>query len=182
MLSSLARRNGVNRVVLALSVARLGDAIGNSILFIVIPLYVAQLPAPWFPWPEPVRVGVLIALYGLVNSALQPFLGALSDRWGRRKPLIMGGLAVMALSTFLFIFANSFTDLLMLRALQGIGVALTIPASLAIMATATTRETRGGSMGVYSAMRMLGFAIGPLIGGLLYDMAGFNVAFVLGTV
>ncbi len=37
---------GVNRTVIALSVARLGDAIGNSILFIVLPLYVAKLSAP----------------------------------------------------------------------------------------------------------------------------------------
>jgi MFS family permease len=65
---------------------------------------------------------------------------------------------------------------------QGIGVALTIPASLALMATATLPETRGGSMGVYSAMRMVGFAIGPLIGGLLYDASGSNMAFVIGTI
>jgi MFS family permease len=177
---TFAERIGINRVVLALSVARLGDAVGNSILFVIIPLYVAKLPAPWFPVAEPVRVGLLIALYGLVNVALQPVMGALSDRLGKRKPLILGGLIIMALSTFLFIFASRFTDLLLLRALQGIGVALTIPASLALMATATTQQTRGGSMGVYSTMRMLGFAIGPLLGGLLYDTTGFNVAFVIG--
>ncbi len=51
-----------------------------SSLFIVIPLYVARLPAPWFPWPESVRAAVLISIYGLVNALLQPFSGALSDR------------------------------------------------------------------------------------------------------
>ena len=182
MLKSFAEHIGINRIVMALSVARLGDAVGNSILFVIIPLYVAQLPAPWFPFPESVRVGILIALYGLVNAALQPVMGALSDRLGKRKPLILGGLLIMGLSTFSFIFAGRFTDLLLLRALQGIGVALTIPASMAVMATATTRRTRGGSMGVYSTMRMLGFAIGPLIGGALYVQTGFNVAFVVGTV
>ena len=182
MLKSFAEHIGINRIVMALSVARLGDAVGNSILFVIIPLYVAQLPAPWFPFPESVRVGILIALYGLVNAALQPVMGALSDRLGKRKPLILGGLLIMGLSTFSFIFAGRFTDLLLLRALQGIGVALTIRASMAVMATATTRRTRGGSMGVYSTMRMLGFAIGPLIGGALYVQTGFNVAFVVGTV
>lgn len=176
----LAERIGANRVVMALSVARLGDAIGNSILFIVIPLYVAKLPAPWLPFPESIRVGILISLYGLVNSALQPFVGALSDRSGRRKPFIQGGLVLMGVSTLAFVLAGRFADLLALRSLQGLGVALTVPASLALMSTATQKQTRGGSMGIYSTMRMLGFAIGPLLGGLLYDHFGFDAAFYTG--
>jgi MFS family permease len=176
----LAEGIGANRVVMALSVARLGDAIGNSILFIVIPLYVAKLPAPWLPFPESIRVGILISLYGLVNSVFQPFVGALSDRSGRRKPFIQGGLVLMGVSTLSFVLAGRFADLLALRSLQGLGVALTVPASLALMSTATQRQTRGGSMGIYSTMRMLGFAIGPLLGGLLYDHFGFDAAFYTG--
>jgi MFS family permease len=171
---------GANRVVLALSIARLGDAVGNSILFIVIPLYVAKLPAPWFPLPESIRVGIVISLYGLLNSIFQPAMGALSDQLGRRKPLIQGGLVLMGVSTLAFVFAGRFTDLLALRSFQGLGVALTVPASLALMATATQKQTRGGSMGVYSTMRMLGFAIGPLLGGLLFDHFGFDAAFYVG--
>jgi MFS family permease len=137
---------GLNRIVLALSVARLADAVGNSILFIVIPLYVASLPAPWFPWPESVQ----------------------------------GGLILMGASTLSFIFASRFADLLVLRAVQGLGVALTIPASMALMATASNQETRGGSMGFYSTLRMAGFTTGPLIGGFLYDHFGFKMAFYAG--
>lgn len=176
----IAEGIGANRVVMALSVARLGDAIGNSILFIVIPLYVAKLPAPRLPFPESIKVGILISLYGLVNSVLQPFVGALSDRSGRRKPFIQGGLVLMGVSTLAFVLAGRFTDLLALRSLQGLGVALTVPASLALMSTATQKQTRGGSMGIYSTMRMLGFAIGPLLGGLLYDHFGFDTAFYTG--
>jgi MFS family permease len=176
----LADSMGVNRVVFTLSIARLADALGNSVLFIVIPLYVARLPAPWFPLPDSVRVGLLISLYGLVNSAFQPIMGALSDRMSRRKPFILGGLILMGSGTFAFAFAGRFTDLLLLRSLQGLGVALTIPASMALIATATAKQTRGGSMGVYSTMRMVGFAAGPLIGGLLQVYLGFNAAFYTG--
>ena len=49
------------------------------------------------------------------------------------------------------------------------------------MTVATRKETRGGSMGVYTTSRMMGFAIGPLIGGLLYDAYGFDPAFYAGT-
>ncbi len=178
---SWSEKLGANRVVLALSVARLGDAIGNSILFIIIPLYVAKLPAPWFHVPESVRVGILISLYGIVNSAFQPLMGALSDRFRRRKPFILAGLFLMAVSTFLFTLASRFTDLLVLRAIQGVGVAITIPASMALMASATQKHSRGGSMGVYSTLRIVGFASGPLIGGFLHVRYGFNAAFLAGT-
>jgi MFS family permease len=180
MIRDWLERNGGNRVVIALSTARLGDAVGNSILFVVLPLFVAQLPAPWFPLPETVRVGLLIAFYGLVNALLQPFAGALIDRVGRRKPFILAGLVFMILATLGFLLASRFADLLLLRTLQGIGVALTVPAALALMVASSEKQTRGGSMGIYTTSRMFGLAIGPLLGGALYDSFGFNAAFYIG--
>jgi MFS family permease len=180
LVTKLADRIGVNRVVMALSVARMGDAIGNSILFIVIPLYVAQMPAPWFPVPQSVRIGLLISAYGLVTSFLQPFGGALSDRLQRRKVFVQVGLVLMAISTLGFILASRYTDLLLLRLFQGFGVALTVPASMALLAGASERQTRGGSMGVYSTFRMSGLALGPLLGGFLHERLGFNANFVAG--
>ena len=173
-------RIGGNRVVIALSAARLGDAIGNSILFIVLPLFVAKLPAPLFPLPETVRVGILISIFGLVNALLQPFAGAFIDRIGRRKPFIMGGLVFMMFATLGFLLVTSFTGLLFMRSLQGIGVALTVPAALALMVSASTKQTRGGSMGIYTTSRMIGLAIGPLIGGALFDRFGFDASFYTG--
>ena len=115
MILEKLERIGGNRVVIALSAARLGDAIGNSILFIVLPIFVSKLPAPWIPLPETVRVGLLIALFGLVNSILQPFAGAIIDRVGLRKPFILSGLILMAIATLGFVFVARFTDLLLMR-------------------------------------------------------------------
>ncbi len=171
---------GANRTVVALSVARLGDALGNSILFIVIPLYVTELPSPWFPWPQPLRAGLLLSLYGLAAAVAQPFAGALSDRLGRRKPLIVSGLGLMAAATIGFAPATRFAELLGLRLLQGIGLALVVPASLALMALASERSSRGGSMGIYTSLRMIGFAAGPLLGGFLHERYGFTVTFLAG--
>jgi MFS family permease len=171
---------GLNHTVAALSVARLADALGNSLLFVVIPLYVAKLPAPWFPWSDEMRAGFLISMYGFVNAFLQPFAGALSDRMSKRKPFIQAGLVLMGTGTLLFASSSRFADLLVLRAIQGLGVAMTIPASMALMATSSNPKTRGGSMGIYSTLRMAGFALGPLLGGFLYDRFGFNTAFYVG--
>ena len=179
-MNSFLKSIGLNRAVLALSVARMADAMGNSILFIVIPLFVAKIPHVYFHMPLPVMVGVLLASYGLVNSIAQPFTGALSDHLGKRKILIISGLGVISLATLAFVFASSFLDLFLLRTLQGIGVAMTIPASMALMAVITQKETRGGSMGIYSTLRMVGFATGPLIGGYLKVHFGFNTAFYAG--
>lgn len=178
---SIASRIGVNRIVLAISVARMADALGNSIMFIVLPLYVVELPAPLLGGlPDSVLVGVLISLYGLIFSGLQPLTGALTDRMRRRKPFIIGGLLLMGMGTLAFLFARQFSDLVIIRLLQGLGVAVTVPAALALMASATEKRTRGGSMGVYSALRMVGFAIGPLLGGYLHVAYGFPIVFAVG--
>jgi MFS family permease len=180
LFSRFADSVGANRVVIALSVARLGDALGNSILFVIIPLYVAKLPSRILSLPDTVLVGILISLYGLTNALLQPVVGAFLDRVSRRKPFIMGGLVLMGVGTLAFVIAGQFASLVLIRMLQGVGVALTVPASLALMATATEKRSRGGSMGIYTSMRMVGLAIGPLIGGFLHDSYGFNAAFFTG--
>jgi MFS family permease len=176
----VAEQLGANRAVLALSFGRLGDAIGNSIVFIVVPLYIGALPAPLFPFPETVRAGIVISLFGFVNALLQPFSGALIDRANRRKPFVLGGLLLLSVATVGFAFAKQYVDLMGLRALQGIGVALAVPATMAILANRTERETRGGSMGIFSTFRVSGLAVGPLIGGYLYEHFGYNAAFFAG--
>ncbi len=171
---------GANRAVVALSFARLTDGIGNSILFIILPLYVAKTPDYLFNFSTPVLVGILISLYGFVNTLVQPLMGALTDRLGRRKLLIQVGLGIIGIATFGFVFAQNYLELLLLRITQGIAFAITITASMALLAVITKRETRGGSMGVFSTFRMVGFGIGPILGGFLKTRFGFNAAFYTG--
>jgi len=167
--------------VLALSVARMADGLGNSILIVIIPLYVADLPHIYINFPLPVLVGILISAYGLVSAATQPFGGALADRLGRRKILIQAGLAIMCLGTLAFMLADQFIDLLALRIIQGLAVALTIPASMSLMTAITRRNTRGSSMGFYSMLRLIGFSTGPILGGFLKVHFGFDAAFIVGS-
>lgn len=177
----LIKKFGINKAVMALSIARMADAMGNSILFILIPLYVAKLPTEYFDFPVPILVGILISLFGFIAAIFQPLMGGLSDKLNKRKILIQIGLGVIGISTLFFIFAENFTHLLILRTLQGLGVAITIPAVLSLMTAITEKQTRGGSMGVYSTFRIIGFAIGPVIGGYLQVYYGFDAAFYVGS-
>lgn len=179
--NKLIEKLGINRGILALSVARMADAMGNSILFILIPLYVAELPKEHINFAVPILVGILISLFGFITAIFQPLMGALSDKLNKRKALIQLGLTLIGVSTLFFIFADNFLHLLILRTLQGVGVALTIPASLSLMTAITEKQSRGGSMGVYSTFRIIGFAIGPVIGGYLQVHYGFDTAFYLGS-
>ncbi len=175
--SSLAQKLGVNRAVIALSAARFIDAFSNSILIIVLPLYVAALPSRWLNLPSETLVGILIAAFGLISSFFQPFAGVASDKLKRRKIFIIIGLALMASATFVFAVAKNFIDLIIIRGAQGLGFALTIPATLSLMADYTETKSRGGAMGIFTTMRMSGFATGPLLGGFLQVHYGFNLAF-----
>ncbi len=174
------QRFGGNRAVLALSLARMADALGNSMIIIVIPLYVAQVSDPLFGLPTPVLVGLLISSFGILTALTQPIAGAVSDWAGRRKPFIMGGLVLMALGSAAFIAAQQYVDVLAIRALQGVGVALTVSASISLMALITQKDTRGGAMGIFTTLRMVGFALGPLVGGVLHVQLGFNAVFLTG--
>jgi len=176
----LEQHLGANRAVLALSVGRMGDAIGNSVVFTIVPIFIAQLPHPLISLPSVLLSGILLSLFGFANAALQPFAGALIDRLNRRKPFVLAGLIVLFGATLGYVFAGTYTELLVMRVFQGFGVALAIPATLAILTNATEKSSRGGSMGVFSTSRVIGLAIGPLIGGFLYDRYGFNTAFYVG--
>jgi MFS family permease len=174
------KKAGINREVLALSLGRFGDGIGNSLLFIVIPLYVADLPAPLFAFPETVRAGILLAMFGLVAGVSQPLTGLLIDRLNRRKPFIVGGLLLLGAATVSYNFVHRYYLALIIRAIQGLGLSLTIPPTLALLNKSSEQASRGGTMGVFSTFRVASLAVGPLVGGLVHDHFGFAAVFYTG--
>ncbi len=180
MLDRVAKLLDTPPEVVALSFARMADALGNSLIIILLPLYIAREPSPWFDFPTEFLVGLAISLYGFLFALGQPFAGALTDRVGRRRPFILGGLAIMAAATIGLMFVHRYAWIFGLRGIQGLGVALIIPATLALITGVTRKHNRGHAMGVYSTFRMAGFATGPLLAGVLQVHFGFNAAFLVG--
>lgn len=166
---------GVDRRVLALAVARMADAVGNSFLIIVLPLYVASeaVGGRVFGLPSSVVAGVVLALFGIASSIAQPVAGRLSDRLGRRRIFVLGGLVGLGVINLAFAAATAYWHLFALRILQGLAAAFTITASLAIVNELSEPGSRGGNMGVYNSFRLIGFGAGPLLASILLEMGPF---------
>jgi len=204
---------GTDRRVLALAMARMADALGNSFLIIVLPLYIASGQVVidgivgsrvlGFTLTEEFLIGLVLSLFGFLNSFGQPVTGRISDRVGARRPFILGGLVVFGVASAAYPFVSSYAAILVVRAFQGLGAALTVPATIALVNDyATSDDERGGNFGVFNTFRLIGFGFGPIVAGIVVaggfgretvteyalgglTLSGFNAAFavaVLGAV
>jgi multidrug resistance protein len=120
----------------------------------------------------------VINAYLLPLSALLLLGGAAGDRLGRQRLLIVG-IAIFALASALCASAASPLFLLAGRAIQGVGAAILLPNSLAILGEAFAGEQRGRAIGTWAAMGAVGGAVGPVLGGWLIDMVGWRAIFLL---
>ncbi len=173
----IADQFAVDRRVLALACARMADGIGNSFLIIVIPLYVASdvVSGATFGLSEAMIIGIILSLFGFVNSSVQPLTGRFSDRLGRRKLFILIGLAGLAATNLTYVFADSYLSLVAIRSLQGLSVAFIVPASIALVNELATSQDRGGNMGVYNTFRLVGFGAGPVAAGAVVNLGPYSL-------
>jgi EmrB/QacA subfamily drug resistance transporter len=116
--------------------------------------------------------------YLLPLSALLLLGGAAGDRFGRRRVLLLG-IALFALASVLCAAAGSLGWLVVGRVLQGIGAALLMPTSLAILGASFEGEARGRAIGVWASVGAAAGAIGPLVGGELIDLIGWRTIFLI---
>jgi len=117
--------------------------------------------------------------YTVPLAALLLTAGRLGDLFGNKR-LFLTGLTVFGLASVGCALAPDATWLNAARAVQGIGAALELPASLAILSHAYPgREERARAIGVWSAAAGLSLVIGPVLGGWLVDVAGWQSVFVL---
>ncbi|MGM0447291.1 MAG: MFS transporter [Methanobacteriota archaeon] len=195
-----------DRRVIVLALARMVGAAGNSFLIVVLPLYITSdvvdiegllgtevgVGAAAVTLTEPLLIGIVLSLFGFLNSLSQPFTGRLSDRIGARRPFVLAGILLLGTASGLYTVATSYPALVALRAIQGLGAALIIPATVALVNEYAASDTdRGGNFGVYNTFRLIGFGFGPVLAGAVveagpYDLSavglpvidGFDAAFV----
>ena len=135
------------------------DLLGFGIVIPFLPMFAERLGVSAF------GIGWILAIYSLAQLLFAPVLGRISDRVGRR-PIIMIGLFGSSLGYLIYACANSFSLLLLSRALHG-ACAATVPTAQAYIADTTTEEGRARGMGLIGAAFGLGFVLGPALGGVL---------------
>lgn len=104
--------------------------------------------------------------YALTLSALILVGGAAGDRFGMRRAFI-AGISFFIATSLLCAFAPNAPFLIGARALQGVGAALMVPGSLAIIAKAYPKAERGRAIGIWAAASALTTALGPVVGGMV---------------
>ena len=116
--------------------------------------------------------------YLLPLSALLLVGGAMGDRLGRRR-LLIAGVVLFAAASLACAVAPSLSVLLAARVAQGIGAAVLMPNSLALLGNAFAGDARGRAIGTWAAAGAIAGAIGPPLGGWLVDAAGWRAIFYI---
>lgn len=120
----------------------------------------------------------VIEAYALLLAALLLVGGAAGDHYGRRRVFLIGVVLFAAMSAACGL-AASLAQLIAARALQGVGAALMVPGSLAIIGASFDARERGKAIALWSGATSVTSALGPLLGGWLIDHLSWRAAFFL---
>ncbi|KAK3693414.1 major facilitator superfamily domain-containing protein [Podospora appendiculata] len=129
-------------------------------------------------------VALTVTIYMVVQGLAPSFWGPLSDTRGRRVTFI-GTFAVYLVANVGLALSKDFASLMVFRAVQAAGSAATISVGAGVISDITTSKERGGFLGSFGGIRMLGQSIGPVVGGIITEYFGFHAIFwflfILGT-
>jgi EmrB/QacA subfamily drug resistance transporter len=120
----------------------------------------------------------IVESYALMLAALILVGGSLGDHYGRRRIFVFG-VGLFTLASVWCGLAPSPEQLIAARAVQGIGGALMIPGSLAIISASFSEEDRGKAIGTWSGFSGVTAALGPIVGGFLIDNVSWRAAFLI---
>jgi DHA1 family multidrug resistance protein-like MFS transporter len=164
------------RILWIMFVAQFVSAIGFSVIFPFLPLYVAELGTNTSLSLE-FWAGLVFSSQALTMAIASPIWGSLADRFGHKlmvERAMFGGAIIMLLMGF----ARSAEELTLIRAVQGL-VTGTISAANALIAAIVPRERIGYAMGVLQVGLWAGTGVGPLVGGVIADTVGFRVTLMV---
>lgn len=157
-------------VLLSLSLSMLLSSLGISITNVALPTLaqVFQVPFQAVQW---VVLAYLLAITSLIVGA-----GRLGDMLGRRR-LLLAGIGLFTVASVLCAAAPTLGLLIAARALQGLGAAILMALTMALVGEAVPKDKTGSAMGLLGTMSAVGTALGPTLGGLLIGAFGWQAIF-----
>ncbi|KAH7419053.1 major facilitator superfamily domain-containing protein [Cadophora sp. MPI-SDFR-AT-0126] len=121
-------------------------------------------------------ISLTVTVYMIVQGIAPSFWGPMSDTKGRRITFI-GTFVVYLIANIGLAFSSNFTSLMVFRGIQAAGSAATISVGAGVIGDITTSRERGGLIGIFGGIRMLGQSIGPVFGGLISQYLGYHAIF-----
>ncbi|WP_422395870.1 MFS transporter [Rhodococcus sovatensis] len=116
--------------------------------------------------------------YTVPYAALMLLFGALGDRFGRRRALILG-LVIFGIGSILGSLAESAGEVVAWRLLMGIGAALIMPATLSLLVVTFPKAERARAIAIWAATSGLGIALGPLLAGSVLQSSSWHATFLM---
>lgn len=120
----------------------------------------------------------IVEAYALTLSALLLTGGFLGDRYGRRRIFVVG-VAIFAAASAACGLSRTVTEIVAARAAQGLGAALLVPGSLALISASFSADDRGRAIGTWSGFTSITAAVGPVVGGWLVEHASWHWVFFI---
>ncbi len=168
------KQGGMYQVwMLAISLSIL--QIGFGIVTPIFPFYIESLGMAG------IELGVLAASFAIARIIFAGPLGGLSDRVGR-KPILIMSLLGFAFANIVYAYAYNVIVMISARALEGAVSAGFFPAANAFVSDMTSIKNRGTAMGYLSMGNMVGFIVGPALGGFLAQFLGIRMPFILAAI
>jgi DHA1 family tetracycline resistance protein-like MFS transporter len=149
------------------------DVLGFGIVIPILPYYLLEFGA------SPTLITLLFAIFSFCAFLSSPFLGALSDRIGRR-PVILLSIFSTAIGWFIFASANSVIFLFLGRIIDGLAAGNFTTAQSYLVDISKNEKDRMSNLGIIGATFGVGFVLGPLIGGLLSTVSHSFPFFIAG--
>jgi EmrB/QacA subfamily drug resistance transporter len=161
--------------VWVLTAAILGSSItfiDGTVVNVVLPILQSELGA------DVSEVQWIVEMYALMLSALILVGGSLGDRLGRRR-IFMIGVLVFALSSAWCGLSPNIIQLIIARGVQGVGAALLVPGSLALISANFSKARRGAAIGTWSGFTSIAAGAGPILGGWLAETISWRWIFFI---
>ena len=144
--------------------------LGLGIVIPLLPVFADDLGA------SGIMIGLMVAGFSISRGVLQPFVGSMSDKHGRKRFLVTG-LLIYSVVGFSFTLATSVEHLIFIRTVHGVGSAMIVPIAMSYVASFAPKGEEGRYMGSLNMALFFGIGFGPIIGGIFRDTLGFDAAF-----
>src|SRR5918993_1994245 len=154
-------------------------SLGSGMAFLDSTVMNVALPAVQMDLEVSVReVQWVFGAFALVLAAFLLVGGSFGDRYGRRRVFVLGA-AIFAVASAWCALAPGPGQLIVARAVQGVGGALLVPASLAIVGASFDEAQRAKAIGAWGALSATAMAVGPVLGGWLVEDVSWRAAFLI---